>query len=325
MLKLKHLNENFELVKEILKRYWEHDTVGLDDMLGYYRISSNAIYPYRFQGEVCFLRLAPVEEKLKKNLYGEMEFIQYLAKNNYPALRPISSKSGDMCLDLHTPWGRYYVTSFRCVKGIQIAKTDKSSDIMYAYGKALGRLHTLSSAYRPNVKKWDHAEVLEWIHATLSEYEAPKCTFKEWKQIKASFDNLSIDTDNYGLIHYDFEFDNVFYDKNANFCSVIDFDDGMYNWYTMDIAQVFDCIEEELSNSMIEEAKIEFLKGYRSEHCLTEEMQASYSLMRRFTNLYGYARLIRCVADQFDVEPDWMSELRIQLKSEMHSKEAKMN
>lgn len=325
MLKLKNLNTNFELVKEILEKYWEYDLDTLDEMLGYYRVSSNAIYPYRSHGNVCFLRLAPVEEKLEKNLYGEMEYIQYLAQNNYSALRLIPSKSGEICLKLNTSWGSYYATSFRSVKGIQIENTDKSGDIMYSYGKALGKLHVLSAEYTPNIKKWDHTEVLEWIDIVLHEHQAPNCAFIELAWIKETLSRLPIHANNYGLIHYDFEFDNVFYNAENKSCSVIDFDDGMYHWYALDIVQAFDCLDEELSGETCEFAKSEFLKGYCSEHILTEEMQESYPLMRRFTNLYSYARLIRCVADKFDVEPDWMSELRIKLDTVIHSKEAKMN
>lgn len=67
MLKLKYLFENYNLAKEALKN-WEHDTDTLDEMLSQFRISSNAIYPFCQGGKVCFLRLAPTEEKpLKMN------------------------------------------------------------------------------------------------------------------------------------------------------------------------------------------------------------------------------------------------------------------
>ena len=33
-------------------------------------------------------------------------------------------------------------------------------------------------------------------------------------------------------------------------------------------------------------------------------------LMRRFINLYGYARLIRCIDEKLDNEPEWMINLR---------------
>jgi len=43
---------------------------------------------------------------------------------------------------------------------------------------------------------------------------------------------------NYELIHYDLEYDNVFYDEVTGACNVIVFKDAMYHWYAMDIKQV---------------------------------------------------------------------------------------
>jgi hypothetical protein len=62
------------LAKELLT-YWEYDLERLDEMLSYYRISSNAIYPFFQKGKVCFLRFAPSVEKRMNNLQGELEFI----------------------------------------------------------------------------------------------------------------------------------------------------------------------------------------------------------------------------------------------------------
>lgn len=65
MLKLKYLFENYDLAKEALEN-WEHDHDPHDKMLSQFRISSNAIYPFCQNGEVCFLRLAPCDEKWRK-------------------------------------------------------------------------------------------------------------------------------------------------------------------------------------------------------------------------------------------------------------------
>ena len=42
MLKLEYLFENYELAREALA-LWEHDEDNLEEMLGYFRISSNAV------------------------------------------------------------------------------------------------------------------------------------------------------------------------------------------------------------------------------------------------------------------------------------------
>ena len=60
MLKLKYLYENFELTKECLKQY-DYDSADPDRLLSFFRIFSNAVYPFRTKrgGKICSLRYAP--------------------------------------------------------------------------------------------------------------------------------------------------------------------------------------------------------------------------------------------------------------------------
>ena len=320
MLKLKYLFENYDLAKEAVKN-WAHDADTLDEMLSRFRISSNAIYPFCQNGKVCFLRLAPVDEKLEKNVLGEIEFINYLLKHNYPALEPMKAITGEDCLLLGTEWGEYYATAFKEVNGVQIEDTDMSDEIMYEYGKALGGLHSLSSEFIPKTKKWTHIEVLNWIESVLSEYNAPNAVVSALHTLKGELSLLPLQQDNYGLIHYDFELDNVFYNKETKTCAVIDFDDGMYHWYALDIEQVFESLEDELSGKTLQTAKNEFIRGYKEEYHYTQETEISLPLMRRFINLYAYARLIRCVAEKFAHEPEWLVELRKKLDKAILEKE----
>ncbi len=323
MLKLTDLFENFDLAKEAIKN-WNYDIDTLDTMLSYFRISSNAIYPYCQNGQVCFLRLTPIDEKREENIMGELEFIEFLTQHDYPALKPIPTLSGEKVIKLDTKWGLYYACAFEKVAGVQIEATGMSKEIMYEYGKTLGKLHTLSSAFKPQIRKWTHVEVLEWIEKVLDEYGAPGHVLLELAQVKKELSDYPIREDNYGLIHYDFEPDNVFYDDKTMSCAVIDFDDGMYHWYVLDIEQVFDSLKEELDVSILQIAKEEFIKGYKTEHLYSKEMVNSHPLMRRFINLYSYARLIRCVAVSVSKEPNWLLELRKKLNNKIHSLEMSM-
>lgn len=323
MLKLKYLFANADLAREALQN-WEHDEDTLDQMLSQFRISSNAIYPFCQNGRVCFLRLAPLEEKLEKNLLGEMEFIDYLLARGYPALKPIRTKTGNTYLILDTKWGSYDATAFFGVSGAPMEDTDLSSEALFEYGKSLGRLHALSAQFTPKVKKWTHDEVLDWVASVLAQYGAPDGVVSELAALKDELNALPTAWDDYGLVHYDFELDNVFYDPETKSCAVIDFDDGMYHWYVLDIEQVFLSLAEELSGEALRTAKNEFIRGYREERRYTQNMDALRPLMRRFINLYGYTRLIRCVAEKFADEPQWMVELRAVLAKNISEKEASM-
>lgn len=309
MLKLKYLFENYDLAKEALKN-WPHKEDRLNEILVHYRISSNAVYPFLDEDGLCFLRLAPISEKYEKNIEGEIEFINYLNKNGYNAMKPVPSLSGETLLKLSTEWGEYYASVFRAVDGKPIEDADFSTKMMNEYGRSLGRLHKLSEKYLPQIKKWSYEDVLNWIQDVLTEYKAKECAVIELNDLRNELRLLSKTSSNYGLVHYDFEPDNVFYDEDKASCAVIDFDDGMYNWFALDIEQAVDSMKEIVDKDKFEDAKCAFFSGYKSEHELTQEMFDIMPLMRRFINLYGYARLIRCIDEKFDNEPEWMINLR---------------
>lgn len=322
-MKLRYLFENFPLAKTALEN-WEHDNDSLDEFLAQFRISSNAIYPFAQNGKRCYLRLAPVEEKSAQNIKGELHFIEYLIQKGYPALKPIPSLSGTVLKELATPWGAYYASAFEGVSGKPIEATDYSDEIMREYGRSLGWLHALSSAYCPKIKKWTHLNVLDWIEKTIQEYHAPSSVFEKLEQVKTKLSALPVNSENYVLVHYDFELDNVFYDEKTKSCSVIDFDDSMYHWYAIDVDQVFDSLAEELREEKLERAKAQFLEGYRSEWVYSEEMEESRPIMRRFCRLFTYARLIRSVSEQFRDEPDWLIDLRKKLEKYIRELETGM-
>lgn len=312
MLKLKYLYENYDLAKFALEN-WEYDAATLDGYLKHFRISSNAVYPFLWQGNVQFLRLSPVPEKMENNLKGELEFLCYLQKRSYPAVIPVASKSGEFVVTLDSVWGKYYASVFKGVDGISIEDTDCNDHILFAYGKALGQLHVLSAEYSPEIRKWTYRDALVWIGKVLEEYRAPDKRSAELDDVSQALNALPQTGNNFGLIHYDFEPDNVFWDENSRCCTAIDFEDGMYHFYLVDLVQALDALLENIPADRQATAKSIFLRGYQSVKALEPDYAEKLKLMRQFCNLYSYARLIRCVAEEYPDEPDWMVRLREKL------------
>ena len=312
MLRLKYLYENYDLAKSALEN-WEYDEDTLDDYLRHFRISSNAVYPFLCQGNIRFLRLSPVSEKMEDNLKGELEFLCYLQNRSYPAVIPVVSNSGELVVALDTVWGKYYASVFKGVNGISIEDTDYNDHILFAYGKALGQLHTLSTEYSPKTRKWTYGDALLWIGKTLKKYNAPVKMLAELDEVQQALNELPQTSDSFGLIHYDFEPDNVFWDENNQCCTAIDFEDGMYHFFLVDLEQALDALLENIPADRQIHAKNTFLQGYQSIKTLEPDYAEKLKLMRRFCNLYSYARLIRCVAEEYSNEPDWMVALREKL------------
>ncbi|GIO26322.1 phosphotransferase enzyme family protein [Ornithinibacillus bavariensis] len=316
MLKLKYLFNNVDLA-EMLLRNWEYDNQSLD-MFKYYRISSNAIYPFQVHGKTQLLRFSPKTEKNGDNILAELDFITYLRSKQYGVLETVVSKNGKELVETRTPWGEYYASVFKRVAGKQLNLTDLSEDIIFCYGKALGKLHQLSSEYNPSkYKRWSYNDVLNWIYTILVDFPNEESALRETKLLQDYFADIPMTKKTFGLIHYDFEYDNVFYDENTKSCNIIDFDDSMYHWYVMDIEQSLTSLQDCVHPEMYQQKKQYFLDGYRTEFEISDDMMSLIPACRRFANLYGYARVKISVQDQWDNEPEWLKDLRKNLSEAM--------
>jgi Ser/Thr protein kinase RdoA (MazF antagonist) len=319
MMKLKHLFNNPDLAQMLLKN-WEYDEPSLD-MFQYYRISANAIYPFARNGEVCLLRFCPTSEKTKESLAAELDFISYLRSHHYNALEPVASKTGEELVQQSTPWGDYFAGVFKRVKGEQLSEIPLDDNIVVIFGSALGLLHKLSTEYAPaKSKRWTHVDALNWIETTLGNIPSEGSSLEEVTFLRESFSRLPMNQANYGLVHYDFELDNVFYDHMTESCSVIDFDDAMYHWYVMDIEQALDSLKEAIGEHEFHQKEALFLDGYRSQFDIAEELWGIMPLLRRFANLYGYARIMRSIQEHWENEPEWLVELRAKLDQSLRNR-----
>jgi Ser/Thr protein kinase RdoA (MazF antagonist) len=313
MLKLRHLFYNPDLAIMLLKN-WEYDEDSLD-LLNQFRISANAIYPFRHNNEVFFLRCCPTSEKLESNLMAELEWIGYLREQGYPAMEPWPSKTKELLIKKVTPWEDYYASVFKRVAGDQLSETNLDDELMFTFGEALGRLHALSKAYtQPRTKRWSYIDVFNWMEVVLRGIATEKNPLIELELLRKYFDNLPAHPENFGLIHYDFELDNVFYDVATKTCSVIDFDDAMYHWYMMDIVQTLNNLKEELPEQEYPARKAAFLRGYRSQFALDETKLPSIPACERFARLYNYTRVVRALQESWDNEPEWLVGLRGKLE-----------
>jgi Ser/Thr protein kinase RdoA (MazF antagonist) len=311
MLKVEHLVDNRPLAEALLEN-WRYD---LDDPSRFenFRISSNAIYPFHADGELQFLRFAPASEKRAGSVQAELDFIAYLRASGYPAAEPVPGKSGEPVVQQETPWGTYVASVFRRVPGVQLGSTDFSEEIVGGYGAALGALHWLSERYTaPGTRRWNHEAVLRWCSETLATFPDTPAAVAEAEFLARHFDGIT-KIGIYGLVHYDFECDNVLYDATTKTFGVIDFDDSMEHWYAMDLEQALDSLAEESGRDL----SSSFLAGYASQRPITDDLIVLRPACRRFADLFWYTRTRRAVATVQPNEPEWLIGLRARIADGM--------
>lgn len=313
MLKLKYLFDNRALALMLLEN-WVYDPARLD-VLDQFRISSNAIYPFFSCGSICFLRFFSTDEKSPGDIRAELDFLAHLRKTGYPVAETLLSKQGHELETVDTPWGIYCAAVFKGVPGRRCDRLILTEDIIYNLGKSLGQLHRISSQYIPSSgQRPDWRQRFGWVKDVLQAYPEETKAREEELLLRCYLSELPTSSEDFGLIHYDFELDNLFYDDCTGMVYPIDFDDAVYHWYVMDIAQAVDSLREELPDSAHDSAVCSFLDGYRSEKAIDAALLAEMPVFRRYANLFAYARILRSVKERWRNEPEWMTALRAHLE-----------
>jgi Ser/Thr protein kinase RdoA (MazF antagonist) len=296
--------EASNFVAKSLMEHWEHD----EGTLRFWRASSNFVYVFERNQERYFLRFSFEKENSQEQIIAELDFMRYVSENGYLCVSPIPSISGNFIEEVSTIDGTYFGVVFSKAEGSQLDEdlTEAQSE---EWGKLLASLHALAENYKPtDLKRKSWRDAVQFIHSALQRHPEEREAHEELTRVTQWLESLPTSNDVYGLIHYDFQQDNVFYEEKKHSFNVIDFDDAMYSWYAMDIVTALLDVDEEKDAVHIQA----FLKGYRSVRALDDETVSCFPQFRRFANLYSFARTLWSIEEQtIEDIPEWYVNLRL--------------
>ncbi|MBB6670429.1 phosphotransferase enzyme family protein [Cohnella nanjingensis] len=303
--------ENDAPAKQLLQR-WAHDA----DTLRFWRASSNFVYTYANNDKPYFLRFIHETDNRIEQIQAELDFVLYAIEQGYPAAAPVRSRDGCWIETVSTENGLYYGVAFERARGQHIPLNRMSEEHFAAWGRSLASLHRLSESYAPRAtpcRNWE--DTLIWIASILQRDPGKAGLLHTLHALRARLAELPAAPGSMGMIHYDFEFDNLFYvPEEARYCA-IDFDDAMVHWFMMDVASALsDLLEQESGQARLQINT--FLDGYRSVKALDEYDLSLIPVFRQFADLYTYARLQRSIEELDESSsPEWAVQLRDKLLS----------
>ncbi len=149
---------------------------------------------------------------------------------------------------------------------------------------------------------------------------AEKAALDELGYIEGCLGSLPTETGTFGLIHFDFELDNLLWEGDVP--GIIDFDDCAYYWYEADIAFALrDLYDDRVGNiDLASDRLLAFVGGYRMEHELSASMLARLPLFARLHNLIVCAKLHRSLGGgPMHPEQEWATELREVFQKKLRS------
>ncbi len=298
----------FRIPERILEQ-WEHDP----EPAQFYRSSANFVYVFRKDGERYFLRFAESAERTAAEIAAEMTLLDWLAGQGMAVTTPIASKSGRRVETVETDLGTFHAVVFAELHGAQMEIEALSEAQFEQWGATLGSLHAAMRRYQdptaPARRTWMDRLTLALLAAPHHEPRVQA----ECDYLTAWLAALPVTATNYGLIHGDFELDNLFWQDDAR--AMLDFDDCSSCWYAADVAFALRDLFEggvDLSSPSLRA----FISGYTQHATLSEEAISHLPTWMRLANLFAYAKLMRAMdlaADQNS--PEWAAPLQVNLET----------
>lgn len=237
------------------------------------------------------LRLCRPGYHSTEELLGELLWIQELEKTtdiSMPAV--IQNNQGELL----TRMKEYYCTMFSFLNGTTLRGIEGEELLGYlqTIGNITAKLHKQVQEW-PGVKDivrftWNYEDLLG-KHARVGDWRChPRITKEEKtvyekaeKMIQNKLEKYGKNKNNYGLIHSDFNINNVLVDHGK--VQVLDFDDCGFGWFLYDLGTTVLEYDEE-----IREKIAAWLKGYEQERQLTDTDMAmipTFIVMRKIVRI----------------------------------------
>jgi Ser/Thr protein kinase RdoA (MazF antagonist) len=298
-------------VAERILTHWPHDA----GSLRFFRSSANFLYTFNLEGKRYFLRFADSSERSRQTIEAEVTLLNWLASAGIHVAVPLPADNGEFVVTIETVLGTFHAVVFPELSGVQMEMDLLDAAGYGAWGAALGGLHAAlkefpgqASAERPTWR-----DELEQAHQYLPTSEP--AIQREWASLSRELDALPVDREGFGLIHYDFELDNLVWGENG--IGILDFDDCVHHWYAADIAFA---LRDLFANGrgLDDPSFRAFMDGYASQCLLDEASIQQVPLFLRFSKLVQYARMARSLdLEAVGSYPDWLRGLEGKLRSRM--------
>lgn len=273
----------------------------------FWRASANFACVSTIGDQRVFLRFNSMSEREPELVAAEVEVLDALATMGLCVNVPVRTLSGRYVEVVETEWGTFVAAAFTRLTGKHIDACDMSPQQLVAWGAQLANLHNAMEKLPLGLaaRRRSFTDILDFaaLFAPQPEVQA------EIQAVREQLNMLEQTLQNYGLIHFDFEADNLMWEEGK--VAVLDFDDSARLWYGADLVFATRDLFKGTAIDVLDQRFQRFLLGYRSHRFLDDVELVRMPLYIRLHRLASIARLGRCLdIDQNNLEyPDWLLNL----------------
>ncbi len=280
----------------------------------YFRASANFVCVLRQEGRRRFLRFNLDSERPRKAVEAEAHLVEWLYDQGLPVARPIRSAAGRLVETVQTDLGSVNAILFDGLPGAHREVDELDADGFQRWGAALGRLHSVMQRYA-DPSALDRESWREHLQLGAS-YIRPEDEGlqAELHRLTAWTNALPTGPDEMGLIHFDFESDNLCWSEQGEI-GMLDFDDSARHWYVADIAYALRDLFQEGVDLAHPHFRA-FVQGYEQHRPVNRELMGEIPMFLRLHRMHQFGRLVRALDLPADADlPEWLAGINTKLSA----------
>jgi Ser/Thr protein kinase RdoA (MazF antagonist) len=255
-----------------------------------------------------FLRFVPDAQNDTTTWAATARLMARLAARGAAVARPVEAESGELTTTVHTELGVMHAMVVEAAPGDQIDIDDLTAESARSWGRALAAIHRNAADGDADLPE-PFGELAE-VHERFADDPA---LVKAAARLAERLDGLPRDAARFGVVHGDFELDNLAWDRGR--ATAFDFDEAAPSWYAADIAFALRDLTGptgEVADGR-QELFAGFIAGYRSIRSLDA---SELTTLRLFTGVHAVCSLVRiarAMGASHGAEAQWLTELRTKL------------
>ncbi len=278
------------------------------------RASANFVLHVKDDRGEYYLRFNHESERSAPMIAAELDFANLLLGRGIKVNVPVPSGSGQFIESVSTSLGTFHAVLFEAITGEMREFDTLDNEAFTLWGRALGKMHAATEGFQADGRPTWKSHI-----AFAREYILPteEAAWAELTWIEGQLEPLATGPMDYGLIHYDFELDNILWDGDE--IGIIDLDDCAFYWFEADIAFALrDLFDDSIAKIDLGDHRLTaFIDGYRFERAISDEAISRLPLFLRLHNLISTARINRSLGKGHSLDaPDWVVNLDEKLSNE---------
>ncbi|MFI5530682.1 phosphotransferase enzyme family protein [Kitasatospora sp. NPDC051853] len=268
----------------------------------WWRSSACHVFVLPGDGARRYLRFVSDAYGRAERLAGVAGLMARLHGAGAAVVRPVPAVSGELTVTVPTGLGPVCAMVVESAPGEALGVEELTGELAGEWGAALARLHREAAGTGPGLPEaFGELSDVAGMFGEDAELVAAVAELAGW------MDRLPRDAGNWGVVHGDFELDNLAWSGGRP--TAYDFDEAALSWYAADIAFAL----RDLAGAEGRADYREFLEGYRTVRPLTDEDVARLPLFAGLNAAVSLVRITRALGRPGPDEAEWLERLRADL------------